>query len=96
MKPSVALDLHREAIRRIVRQYRAKNARVFGSVLSGEDTESSDLDLLVDITSETTLFDIAGIQSQLQHLLHIPVDVLTPNGLPERYRSQVLREARQI
>ena len=41
MKPSVALQLHRKEIRYIVKQHHAKNARVFGSVLSGEDTEST-------------------------------------------------------
>lgn len=50
MRPSEALHLHREEIRFIVEQHHARNARVFGSVLSGEDTESSDLDLLVDTT----------------------------------------------
>ena len=93
MRPSEALQLHRKAIRFIVAQHHAKNARVFGSVLDGEDTEFSDLDLLVDITEQTTLFDIAKIQNQLQKLLHVSVDVLTPKGLPERFREKILREA---
>lgn len=96
MRPSTVFDLHREDIRTIVKQHHAKNARVFGSVVSGEDTESSDLDLLVDTTEETTLFDIAEIQNQLQKLLHVPVDVLTPNGLPKQYRARVLREATPV
>ena len=48
MKPSQVLDLHREAIRRIVLANDALNPRVFGSVIHGHDTEHSDLDLLVD------------------------------------------------
>ncbi len=79
MRSSEALQLHRKDIRLIVEKHHAKNARVFGSVLVGEDIEGSDLDLLVDPTSQTTLFDIAGIQSQLQKLLQVPVDVLTPS-----------------
>lgn len=93
MRPSEALQLHREEIRSIVEQYHAKNARIFGSVLNGLDTESSDLDLLVDTTDKTTLFDIARIQNQLQKLLHVSVDVLTPKGLPERFRAKILLEA---
>jgi predicted nucleotidyltransferase len=93
MKPSEALELHRAEIQTIVKQYHASNARVFGSVLHGEDTEKSDLDLLVDPTSATSLMDIARIQHKLQSLLGVPVDVLTPKALPERYRQKILSEA---
>ena len=48
MKPSIALEAHREDIRRIVESHRACNARVFGSVLRGEDAEGSDLDIIID------------------------------------------------
>jgi hypothetical protein len=93
MKPSEILSSRREDIRRIVEQNHARNARVFGSVLRGEDTEDSDLDLLVDPTSETTLFDLARIKGKLQALLGVPVDVLTPKALPEKFRDRVLSEA---
>jgi len=81
------------AIRVIVERHRACNARVFGSVLRGNDVEGSDLDLLVDPTSETTMFDIGAIRHELRKLLGVPVDVLTPNALPDRFRAQVVAEA---
>lgn len=93
MKPSLALASHREAIRRVVASHRACNARVFGSVVHGNDTEASDLDILVDPTPETTLFDIGAIRHELLQLLGVPVDVLTPNALPEKLRATVLAEA---
>lgn len=93
MKPSDALKSHRQDIRSIIEQCHARNPRVFGSVLHGNDTDDSDLDLLVDPTSETTLLDIARIQNRLQSLLGVPVDVLTPKALPERIRKEVLSEA---
>ena len=96
MKPSDALALNRAAIRRVVESHRARNARVFGSALHGQDTESSDLDILVDPTPETTLHDIGDIRHELHRLLGVPVDVLTPNALPERFRARVLAEARSI
>lgn len=96
MKPSEALHLHREAIRRIVEAHRARNARVFGSVLHGLDTDSSDLDLLIDPTQETTLFDIGAIRHELGRLLGVPVDVLTPNALPDKFRAAVLAQARPV
>lgn len=93
MKPSDALINHREEIRQVVESHRACNARVFGSVLYGKDTDGSDLDLLVDPTSQTTLFDLARIQGRLQAILGVPVDVLTPKALPEKFRDRVLSEA---
>ena len=96
MKPSDALESHREAIRRIVAAHRAENARVFGSVIHGEDTEDSDLDILVDPTNETTLMDVAAIQVELETLLGITVDVLTPRALPEKFRSRVISEAMPV
>ncbi len=93
MKPSEALASNRAAIRRVVESNRAGNARVFGSVLHGQDTESSDLDILIDPTPETTLMDVAAIQVELQRLLGVSVDVLTPRALPDKFRSVVLAEA---
>jgi predicted nucleotidyltransferase len=53
-------------------------------VLHGDDTENSDLDLLVDPTAETTLMDIARIQYERKELLGFPVDEFTPRALPRR------------
>jgi len=96
MKPSMALELHRDTVRNIALKRRVKNIRVFGSVLYGTDTDQSDLDLLVDPTSKTTLMDIGAIRYELRQLLGIPVDVLTPNALPKKFRERVVREARPL
>jgi len=96
MRPSEALSAHRDAIRRIVEAHRAGNPRVFGSVLHGEDKEGSDLDILIDPTPDTTLFDIGAIRHELLEILGVPVDVLTPRALPDKYRATVLAEARPV
>lgn len=96
MKPSDALHSYREEIRRIAEQNHTRNPRVFGSVLHGNDTDESDLDILVEPTPDTTLLDIARIQNQLQKIMGVSVDILTPRSLPERFRNQVLAEARPV
>ncbi|MBE0440350.1 MAG: nucleotidyltransferase family protein [Gammaproteobacteria bacterium] len=93
MRPSIALQTYREQIKDIVMAHHAVNARVFGSVIRGEDTDISDLDVLIEPTSETSIMDIGAIRLELKALLGIEVDVLTPNALPEAYRQQVLRDA---
>lgn len=93
MRPSQALNSHRDAIREIALRHRVTNVRVFGSVLHGDDTEESDLDLLVEPTADTTLMDIGAIRYELKELLGVAVDVLTPRALPDSFRSFVLQEA---
>ena len=95
MRPSTALHTHRDAIRAIALSHRVTNVRVFGSVVHGHDTEGSDLDILVEPTPETTLMDIAKIQLELGQLLGIPVDVLTPKGLPAQFRDRSLPRRRR-
>jgi len=93
MKPSIAFQAHRDAIRPIAERHRASNARVFGSVLQGYDMEGRDLDILVDPTPETTLLDIGAIRHELLALFGVPVDMLTPKALPENFREAVLAGA---
>jgi predicted nucleotidyltransferase len=96
MKPSQALETHRSEIREIVLARRAVNAQVFGSVAQGLDTDLSDLDILVDTTAETTLFDLGAIRYKLRNLLVVPVDVHTPGALPDSFRQIVIAQAQLI
>lgn len=93
MRPSEALTRHRSQIREIALRHRMAGVSVFGSVVHGNDTEGSDLDVLVDPTEATTLLDIGAIRHELKALLGMDVDVLTPAALPGKFREQVLREA---
>ena len=77
-------------------RYQTTNPRVFGSIVHGNDTDGSDLDLLVDPLPGTTLFDLGGLQVELETMLGVPVDVLTPADLPIKFRAQVLAEARPV
>lgn len=69
---------------------------VFGSVLHGKDSDRSGLEILIDPTPETTLFDIGAIRHELLQLLGVPVDVFTPNALPNTFWAAVLEEARPV
>jgi predicted nucleotidyltransferase len=96
MKPSESLELKRIAVREAAARYHTVNPRVFGSVIYGRDTEGSDIDLLVDPLPGTTLFDLGGLQVELEELLGVSVDLLTPGDLPAKFRAQVLAEAHPV
>jgi len=96
MKPSLALEGKREAVRAVVSRYPVANPRVFGSVLHGDDREDSDIDILVDALPGATLFDLGDLQMALQELLGVRVDLLIPGELPKQFRDKVLAEAAPI
>jgi len=96
VKPSEALILKKQAVHEATARYNATNARVFGSVARGSDVEGSDIDVLVDPLPGATLFDLGGLQDELQELLGVPVDLLTPGDLPPNVLDAVLEEARPI
>lgn len=96
MRPSQILQQHRNEIRAIALRHRVQNVRVFGSALRDDDTEESDLDLLVDPTDKTTMMDIGAIRYELRQLIGIEVDVLTPRALPDSFRDKVLAEAKPV
>jgi predicted nucleotidyltransferase len=96
MKPSAALAANREAVRAAVGRRKAANPRVFGSVLRGEDTEGSDIDILVDALPGATLLDLGGLMMDLQDILGVRVDLITPLELPKRIRAKLIAEAASI
>ena len=88
--------MKRGAVQEAASRFRTTNLRVFGSVLYGTDQDGSDLDLLVDLLPGTTLFDLGGLQDELESLLGIHVDLRTPADLPPKFRAKVLAEAQPV
>lgn len=83
----------REDILRLCATYGARNLRVFGSVARGDSDTMSDYDFLVELEPGRSLFDLGGLQYDLERLLGCSVDVITERGLKARIRERVLREA---
>lgn len=87
------LKSKREEILRVCAKYGARHVRVFGSLARRESDERSDVDLLVEMEPGRSLFDLGGLQYELEQLLGRPVDVVTERGLKARIRERVLQEA---
>ncbi len=84
---------NRDAILRVVRKHGGRTVRIFGSLARGDAGEDSDIDFLVDMKPGRGLFEQAAMLLELEEILGRSVDVVTPEGLRERIRERVLREA---
>ncbi len=88
--PSRVLAAHRGEVLDLAEARGGSNVRVFGSVARGEDSPSSDIDLLVDFAPGTSLLTVIGLELALRELLGVPVDVGPADALREDMRDQVL------
>lgn len=93
---SELLKLKREEILRIAAKHGARNVRIFGSVVRGEAGPESDLDLLVELEPDRSLFDHAELVEDLEVLLGRKVDVVTENGVYWLLRRRILKEAKPL
>jgi uncharacterized protein len=84
---------HRDEILRVAAFHGAYNIRLFGSVARGEDTPESDVDLLVDVTADTTPWFPGSLVADLEQLLGQRVQVVIRRSLSPLIRDAVLREA---
>lgn len=83
----------RDAILKLAAKFGASRIRLFGSYARGEADDASDVDFLVDLEPGRSLFDLGGLQYELEQLIGRRVDVVTEKGLKPRIRDRVLREA---
>jgi predicted nucleotidyltransferase len=84
---------NRDEILSIAAKHGAYNVRLFGSVVRGETTDMSDIDLLVDFEEGRSLFDLITLKQDLEDMLSREVDVVTNEALHWYIRQQVMNEA---
>jgi len=96
MKYKVLLRKNRKKILETAARYGASNVRVFGSVARGTEDEISDIDFLVKLEPDRSLFDLGGLLYELRQILGVEVDVVTEDALRARIREAVLTEAVEL
>ncbi len=85
-----------DAIVRVLQKHGVKRAGLFGSIVRGEATKESDIDLLVEFEGKKSLLDLAGLKIELEEQLKRGVDVLTYDSLHPLLREKILDEQEAI
>ncbi len=86
----------KDEILKTAQAYGVTQIRVFGSVAREEENTASDIDFLVKFEPGRTLFDLIGLEEDLEELLGRSVDVITENSLNKYIRDDVLREVVEL
>jgi len=92
------IDINREKIAVFCRQHRIKRLSLFGSILSDQFDENSDIDVLVEFEDDAkvSLFDVGGMMHELTHILGQQVDIRTADDLSRYFRNEVVANAEMI
>ncbi|HHT9117792.1 MAG TPA: nucleotidyltransferase family protein [Candidatus Hypogeohydataceae bacterium YC38] len=88
-------EIKKELVK-VLKKYKVKKAAVFGSIVRGEATEESDIDLLIEFEGRRSLLDLVGLKLELQELLKRKVDVLTYGSLHPLLKESILSEQEVI
>jgi predicted nucleotidyltransferase len=96
MAAEAILRERREEILRIAARHGASNVRIFGSAVRGEDSPESDIDFLVDMDEDRSLFDHIALIDELGELLGRKVDVMTEKSVYWLLKRRILQEARPL
>ena len=87
------LRILRDQIWQMAEQHGGFDVRVFGSLARGEATSASDVDLLIDLGPDRSLFDRSRLTVDLERLLGTHVDAVSSHGLHPSIRERILKEA---
>nr|PZM98694.1 MAG: hypothetical protein DIU74_13330 [Pseudomonadota bacterium] len=87
------MRIDRKRLEEVRRRNDVERLLVFGSVARGEETEQSDVDLLVRFTKRKSLLDLVRIEREFSEALGRKVDLLTEGSLSPYLRDQILGQA---
>ncbi|WP_232054808.1 nucleotidyltransferase family protein [Thermococcus sp. 2319x1] len=80
---------HKEELRE---RFKVKEIGIFGSYVGGEQSEVSDVDILVEFYEAPSLFEFIELEIYLSELLGVKVDLVMKKALKPRIKQYVLRE----
>ncbi len=84
------LEAIKEKALPVLKQANVKKAALFGSYVRGENTKESDIDMLVELPSDATLFELGGLKVTLEEKLNKKVDIVTYKSISPVIKDSIL------
>ncbi|KAF0153612.1 MAG: nucleotidyltransferase [Ignavibacteria bacterium] len=83
----------KEDILKLANIFGVKEIRIFGSVARNKQDRGSDIDFLVEMEKNKSLFDRFGFKHELEQLLQQKVDVISIKAIHGRLKENILKES---
>ncbi len=96
MRPSALVHQNIDRVREVISRFPVCNPRLFGSTARGDDRPDNDVDILVDPLPQTTFFDLAELEMELERTLGCKVQISTPGGLAPDVAERVEPDLRPM
>jgi len=80
----------------VLKKNGVSKAALFGSIVRGQEDDTSDIDILVNYDTDVTLLDVAGLQFELEQIFGRKVDLVSEKFLHKRIRDRISKEQTQI
>ncbi|HOQ51237.1 MAG TPA: nucleotidyltransferase family protein [Candidatus Atribacteria bacterium] len=80
----------------VLQRYQVRKASIFGSIVRGEDTPESDIDILVELNDNLSLLDFVSLKLELEEALQKRVDLVEKKTLKETIKDEILSQEVQV
>ena len=84
------INFHRKILEE---EFKVKTVAIFGSYARGENTQESDLDVIVEFSSPVSLLHVVKVQNYLSDLLGMKVDLVPKENIRKELKEKILQEA---
>ena len=95
MKTDLVKNIEQK-VKQVLQKHRVKKSGLFGSIVSGDFNENSDVDLLVELGDGTGLFEFIQIKQELEELLQRPVDLVEYTSIKPLLQKSILEQEIRI
>jgi uncharacterized protein len=76
----------------LIERYNVKEISLFGSFVRKEQSEDSDIDILIEFDNNADLFDLIGLELSLEDIFEHKVDVVPKQALRPELRQSILQQ----
>lgn len=91
MKQAILEEIKNKVIP-ILKENGVTRAAIFGSMARGEQTQKSDIDILVNLPKGMSLFDVVDLEFKLEEAIQRKVDLVDFEAIKPRLKPYIMQD----